>query len=406
MKKETVKTILKNIPVFLMFAMLFAFALLFVLHPKKEFSETENRMLAQFPEVSFKKISSGEFQNEFETYLSDQFPLRDKLLSVSVRASALCGKKEINDVIYAGEENGETRLFDIYKKPENKEKFVSSVRGFAGKLESAEVTVMVVPTAINLYEDELPALYKMQERPLQKDTLDYFEKAFSEKTEDGNSSEIAFVKGIPELLSEEKNEGTNLYYRTDHHWTIRGAYAGYRCLAPYLDIPVREKAEADFITVSEDFYGTTWSKVCDGTVNPDRIEIYENPSWKGSLEVSYEDTKENSDSPYNREYLNKKDQYSMFLNNQHSLVRISNPAADTERCSESGHSSLVIIKDSYANSLVPLLIDQYETIWIIDPRYYKGSISSWVNEHKEAEDILILYNLGTMDSDRGIGGIY
>ena len=96
----------------------------------------------------------------------------------------------------------------------------------------------------------------------------------------------------------------------------------------------------------------------------------------------------------------------MYLNNQHSLIHIENPNADLERTDDSEHSSLVIIKDSYANSLVPLLIDQYEIIWVFDPRYYKGSISSWINEHKEVEDVLILYNLGTMDDDRGIGAIY
>ena len=397
MKNEPVKTILKNIPVYIMLAMLLAFAVFFIVLPKKEFSENENRMLAKFPELSIKKISNGEFQSEFENFLSDQFPLRDNLLSVSVRASRLGGKKEINDVIYIRDEKDRLRLLDVYKKPENKEKFANTVNTFSGKLNNANVVVMLVPTAVNHYEEELPKLYKMQERPLEKDTLNYFE---------GQFSNVSYVMGISETLSLGKATCDSMYYRTDHHWTMQGAYKGYCCLAPYLYIPVKEKTYDDFQTVSEDFYGTTWSKVCDTAVSPDPIEIYENPEWAGNITVTYEDTKEITDSPYNKEYLNKKDKYSMYLNNQHSLIHIENPNADLERTDDSEHSSLVIIKDSYANSLVPLLIDQYETIWVFDPRYYKGSISSWINEHKEVEDVLILYNLGTMDDDRGIGAIY
>ena len=151
MNKETVKTIIKNIPVYIMLAMLLAFAVFFIVHPKKEFSENENRMLAKFPEPSIKKISNGEFQSEFENFLSDQFPLRDNLLSVSVRASRLGGKKEINDVIYIRDEKDRLRLLDVYKKPENKEKFANTVNSFSGKLNSANVVVMIVPTAINHY---------------------------------------------------------------------------------------------------------------------------------------------------------------------------------------------------------------------------------------------------------------
>lgn len=407
MKKENAKTILKNIPIFFMLGMLAAFAVSFIVLPKKDFSETENRMLASFPEISAKKILAGDFQKEFETYLSDRFPLRDTLLSVSVRADRLSGKQEINDVIYmkgnnTADGNAEIRLLDSYQRPENTKKFVDSVNTFSGKLNRADTVVIVVPTAISLYEEKLPTLVKMQNRPLQKDTLEYFEKEFSSS----ENASLHYAEGVFDTLMQGMEAGEDLYYRTDHHWKVRGAYRGYTLLAPYLEIPVIEKSASDFAVVSEDFYGTTWSKVCDRAVSPDTIEIYDNPDWSGNLKVSYEDTKETMDSPYNKEYLSKKDQYSMFLNNQHSLIRIENPNADMTRTDEENHSSLVIIKDSYANSLVPFLIDQYETIWVFDPRYYKGSISSWINEHEEVEDVLILYNLGTMDDDRGIGAIY
>ena len=120
----------------------------------------------------------------------------------------------------------------------------------------------------------------------------------------------------------------------------------------------------------------------------------------------YEDTGECFNSPYNFEYLDKKDKYSLFLNNQHSLITIENSNADLQRTDGREHRALVVIKDSYANSLIPLLIDQYETVWVFDPRYYRGSITEWINEHPEVKDVLVLYNLSTMDNDRGLGAIY
>ena len=70
-----------------------------------------------------------------------------------------------------------------------------------------------------------------------------------------------------------------MFYRTDHHWTLYGAYRGYLALAPYLNIPVNSALEDQMTTVSDSFYGTTWSKVVDYSVDPDTIEIYENPAW-------------------------------------------------------------------------------------------------------------------------------
>ena len=454
------KSYIKYIPVFLSLAIFFGFAVGFLILPKRDFSDNENRVLAKCPELSVKSVADGSFQKDFENFLSDQFPLRDRLLSLSVLAARTEGKNEINHVLYLKDESGKIRLLDCYEKPQNAEKFVNAVTKFADKTENANVIVMLVPTAISLYEEDLPKIYKAQNYPNQKDTLKYFGNAFSgsvqaeadtnldldqeaaEKTEPFTISDneetteiisenrkiagekIRYVTELPELMAAEKEKGENLYYRTDHHWTMQGAYLGFTALAPYLNIPITEKPE--FQTVSDNFRGTTWSKVCDGTVSPDCIEIYENPDWQNSLTVIYEDTKETSNSPYNREYLNQKDQYSMFLNNQNSLIWIENrnadlsgPVFDSVSTSDSamdsgsdsasdfsGGRSLVVIKDSYANSLIPFLIDYYETIWVIDPRYYKGSISSWVNEHPEVEDVLILYNLGTMDNDRGIGAIY
>ena len=181
---------------------------------------------------------------------------------------------------------------------------------------------------------------------------------------------------------------------------------GYLALAPCLKLPEDRELLSKTTSVTDSFYGTTWSKVVDYSVSPVTIEIYESPQWKDHITVTYEDTGECFDTPYNMDYLDKKDKYSVFLNNQHSLITIKNNDPDLQRTDGTDRRALVVIKDSYANFLIPFLIDQYETIWVFDPRYYRGSITEWVKDHPEVKDVLVLYNLSTMDTDRGVGAIY
>ena len=64
------------------------------------------------------------------------------------------------------------------------------------------------------------------------------------------------------------------------------------------------------------------------------------------------------------------------------------------------------IKDSYANCIVPFLVNHYKTIYVVDTRHYKSSISDFINENSAVTDVLLLYNMNTIDDDLGIGGIY
>ena len=112
MKKNKGYNFIKDIPVFISIAVLFVFAVLFLELPMIEFSDNENRMLAICPEPSKKSILDGSFQDSFENFVSDQFPMRDELLGLSVLASRAEGKQKINDVVYAKEKNGQTRLLD------------------------------------------------------------------------------------------------------------------------------------------------------------------------------------------------------------------------------------------------------------------------------------------------------
>ena len=190
---------------------------------------------------------------------------------------------------------------------------------------------------------------------------------------------------------------TGLYYHTDHHWTTHGAYVGYQAYCSAAGLSPIPEADFQKTCVTTDFHGTIFSKLHDNTVPGDAITLYENPA--NQLTVSYPDTGEVTDTLYNRDYLAQKDKYSMFLSNLHPLVEITNASADSDR-------QLVLIKDSYANSMVPFLVHHYQKIYVFDTRYYRFGPSSFINEHPEVTDVLLLYNMNTIDTDLGVGGIF
>ena len=115
--------------------------------------------------------------------------------------------------------------------------------------------------------------------------------------------------------------------------------------------------------------------------------------------MEYTDTGEVTDSLYNFDYATVKDKYSLFLNNLHPLIEITNETAVSDR-------ELALIKDSYANSMVPFLVHHYKKIYVFDTRYYKQGASEFIKAHPGVTDVLLLYNMNTLDKDLGIRGVY
>lgn len=350
-----------------------------LLSPKKEFSENENRYLEKMPEFTVKAMLAGEYTESLGDWLADHFPMRDFFMGLKTKTELAGGRKEINH-IYIGEDG---YLIEPYAVPQNTERIIDTFVSFDKKIKEKDVAVslMLVPTAVTVYEDKLPAYAPLSG---QMET----------------AREIYEATGIHAIDCSEKllaASGEQLYYRTDHHWTTMGAYCGYLAYCEEKGIsPVPEEAlEAQ--TVTDGFAGTLYSKVNDYSHRKDEIMIFTNPA--DELIVTYQDTGEVSDSLYNFDYLQEKDKYSMFLNNIHPLVEIENKNASSE-------AVLVLIKDSYANSMVPFLAHHYKKIYVFDTRYYKGGPSAFLEEHSEVTDVLLLYNMNTLDSDSGIRGIY
>lgn len=369
--------------VYLVCAMVLGFVIAFFVSDKKEFSENENRYLAKVPQFTWENIKSGGFTSGIETYFADHFPMRDVFLSLMTEAERLSGRKEINGVYLADDSS----LIEVYKTPVNTEKQIEQFSKLSENVTDAHCMLMLVPTAVEVYSDRLPenATYDH----LQQQLIDYIYNSVPDTLLTIDASEKLRDRA-DDALDE------RLYYRTDHHWTTYGAYAGYEAFCEAAGISKISLSEYNQEVVSENFRGTIYSKLNDPHFGEDRITAFEHPEWK--LRVEYSDTGEVTDTPYNPEYLSQKDQYSYFLNNIHPMVTITNESVPS--------GALALVKDSYANSFVPFIIQNYRTIYIFDTRYYKGGPSKFINEHKDITDVLILYNMNTIDNDTGIGGIY
>lgn len=381
MKKRPVwENRIKTATALLLAGMVMLLAVLFIAMDKKEFSENENRYLAEFPSVSLEKIKSGEYMSGLESYLADHFPFRDFFMGVKTKAEMSAGKREINGIYIAKD----GYLIEEYEKPENTERIGKILGSFAKELEGQEVDVrlMLVPTAVCIYEEKLPEYAPVRD---QMETAEIIYGISGIKPVDCSKDLLAY-----------KAKG-ELYYKTDHHWTTLGAYAGYTayCREKGMDAVSLEEMTAQ--TAAEDFRGTVYSKAGDYGREGDPITIYTNPADK--LTVEYMDTGETTESLYNLEYAEEKDKYSLFLDNLHSLIEITNENADSGR-------KLVLIKDSYANSMVPFLVRHYKKIYVFDTRYYKQGVSEFIKEQPGVTDVLLLYNMNTLDSDLGIRGVY
>lgn len=364
--------------------MALALPILFMITAKKDFSENENRYLAGFPEFGWQQVREGAYMDGLTDYVSDHFPFRDFWISLKTGVELSAGKRKINGIFIAKD----GYLIEEYEKPENTERIAEILKSFAQKVASlerenpVEVRLMLTPTAVGSLKEKLPDYAAVND---QMETARYLYQATG----------IAAVD-CSEWLEKGKGEG-ELYYKTDHHWTTFGAYMGYRAYCSEMGFAPVELEELTAQTVTEDFHGTLYSRAGVYGHKGDSITIYANPDDR--LEVKYLDTGETSDSLYNLEYVDKKDKYSLFLNNLHPLIEITNEAAVTDQ-------ELVLIKDSYANSMAPFLVHHFKKVYVFDTRYYKEGPSSFIAEHKGVTDVLLLYNMNTLDGDLGVRGVY
>ena len=372
-------SIAKKVSAILFFIAIVGMLLLLIFWPKKEFSENENRVLATFPEFSFQSITSGEFMSGFETYVADHFFMRDEWIAAKTRTELLAGKKEVNGVFILKDRL--IQKMDGYDRTQ----FVTNLDAIDSFVERTGIpaSIMLVPTACEIDKSMLDANAPVENQKI------LIESAYARLS--GNLSTIDVYSPLYSSRDE------YIYYKTDHHWTSLGAYLAYSAASKSLEYESIPYNSFDIRHASHDFLGTLYSKVIYDDMGPDTIDYYYY-TGEGSVnvtEVVVDNGREQKsyDSMYFEEYLTQKDQYSSFLGSNQPVVTVKTDSPSGKK--------LLVIKDSYAHSLVPFLSNHYSEITMVDLRYINTSLDEKV-PLDEYDQVLFVYNVENFTEDQNL----
>ena len=345
-----------------------------VLMPDRARSETENRTLAQRPELTWSALADGSFTKAAEDYFADQFPLRDGWTGVKARAELLLGKREFNNVYLCGD----TLIAKVNPPLDGlEERNLDCVRRMAERTE-IPVYLGLIPSAAEIWRERLPA-----------GAESWDQAAFISRAAELEGVEPVDVLGALRARAEE-----DIFYRTDHHWTTLGAYYGYAALMEALgrgeEVLELEAAKERDLPVSNGFQGTLYSQSGIHWLEPDSIEFWVED--RGLSVISWRDGAPEETGLYDSDYLGEKDKYSAFLGGNQPLCVIRN---------EAGTGRLMLVRDSYADSLAPFLARHFEEVHLLDLRYYRGSPAAYAQEHG-ADGIVVLQSVPNLITDRNL----
>ena len=408
----------------------------FAIEARPTVSLVENRTLAEFPEFDVDNLLSGKYFSEIELWFTDTYPLREEFVSASQIIPTLYGLKletsftggdvvadelppeeeieeeeeppepktyafepvampdsstwgaEISDALLRGLYTEDGICYGIfYFNKEAADRYTAAINLCAELLEGeCEVYSMLAPMNSGIYlDDELTQSFGGSN---QRDALAYYYRQFTD--------DVHIVKTLDTLLD---HSDEYIYFGTDHHWTMRGAYYAY---LEFCDLKGIEPVDAlnrwDYITYGP-FQGS-YATGLDGKaiLNGDTVEAWipEDTNeqvywdWDGTLEpkgkfnvINNLNEEKKSTGHYTGMYKHENAAgFSTFGGGDWGLVRVDNPNLHDG-------STLLIVKDSYADALYPLMIAHYQHVYVMDFRYFDYNIPQFARDYA-VDDILFV----------------
>ena len=377
LRERSAKIYFKITLIFLLFMAVACGFLIF--QPDREYSASENRMLAQKPEFSLANLASGKFMTDMEDYVTDQFFFRDQWISLKVLEDMALGKRESNGV-YIGKQGYLMQVPENNPNMDDVQNTLDRIRDFAQRHQDINTVMSLVPNAAYISTQLMPANAPVRDQSqdiaLAQDTVGSF---------------LNFVD-LTETMSSHRDEA--IYYKTDHHWTSLGACYAFDTL--YTALGIQQPAQDYTIyPVTHTFSGTLASK-SGYNRSQDTIDIYVPKDVNTEYVVNYVEEGEKTASMYESSALDQKDQYEVFFGGNHSRIDITTPLDENK--------NLLIFKDSYANCLIPFLQPYFRSIIVIDPRYYYDDIDSLITDNS-ITDVLFLYNVDTFMTDTSLADV-
>ncbi len=350
------------------------FAIANIINPRREFSDAENRNLKTMPPLNFENFSDGSFFDEAFAAYSDQFVFRDAFIGIKSQAELLSGDYMENGVMIGSD----GYLFPTPETPDTDktESIVQAVNKFSKEHDGVNYTFLLAPCSTAVLTDKLPATASVRDQMVDINSFG-----------EGLNGSVSFINA-GDILSGHTDE--YIYYRTDHHWTSKGAYYVFSESAKTMGI--EDMKEPDEHKVSDSFFGTMASQSGVYT-DADSISIYDYKDVPDNYVVNINSGEKRTASVFDSEKLQEKDKYQVFMGGNHPIAEIVTQS-DTGKV-------LLMFKDSYANSFVQFLYPYYDKIIIIDPRYYyddPGQLMGLEN----VTDVMFLYSANILFKDASL----
>ncbi len=366
------KNLLKFITVAFFLIFIFSLPVITFFSEDKKISEIENKILTQFPKLSLDNISSKRFMKNFDNYTSDQFPFRPSCIKLKNTYSYIIGQREFRN-IYIGKDNRLMEKYEFNKKAIDENiSNILSVSSYMYKTKNIKSKLMVIPTSIAFYKNDLPS-FSISDN--QKDSLDYIDKNISD------NNYLSFYTPYNVL---DKNKDKYIYFNTDHHWTQLGAYISYLDMFNY---KYNDKTLFNnYKKVSNDFYGTYYSKALLPMIKGDSIYSY-NDFNNFKIEINFDET---YNTLYDNSKLKGKNKYQYFLHGDPAFAVISG--------NKNKSNEIIVFKDSYAHSFIPFLTNNYSKIHVVDPRYYNIDLEDYLNKNPNINEALFINNIQSLNS--------
>ena len=380
MKDRKRKGQIENLIGKLFILLLFVFMLVNIAVPDREISEEENRVLETRPSLSMGTVMNGDFMEQWENYQSDQFAGRDFWRSFKVALDRLGGARMENGV-YIGKHG---QLMEEIEVPDDGqlEANLSAIRQFTEDWPDIRTTVMLIPDAACILSDSLPAFAAVED---QRQLFGVAEQRLGDS-----------VNWVDTVSILNNHTSDKLYYKTDHHWTTQAAFYVFRESASSLGIEGEVGDGFVSYTVSDDFNGVLAAKSGIGLSEKETIDIYAPTQGDDDVVLSYVDEGRKTTSLYDSSKLETRDQYSVFLGGNASVIDIKTVSSSQKR--------LLVLKDSFANCFIPFLAPYYREIVVVDPRYCSGTMEDIMDTYR-ITDALVLYSGNTFFTDNHLSGV-
>ena len=338
-----------KLTVLLFIITLYIFGILGILLPDKEISFSERRKLKTLPKYEIENT----YVTKLDDYLLDQFPGRDNFRSI---------KAFFNYNILHESDNNKIYLKNNYIFKSNYPTNVDSINNFKKIITN---TIEYFPDN-NIFFVMIPDKnYYLNDKYFLSIDYDYIEKSLS---------------NLPVTHIDIKDSLTlEYYYQTDTHWRQEKLSKVINQLNDKMNLPYLELMYKE--NIYDDFYGVYYGE--SAIKRESEQLIYLDNNIINSLNVTYLENK-NLHTIYNPDKLDGMDPYDVYLDGASAFIEIENSAVDTDK-------ELIVFRDSFGSSLIPLLTPYYHKITVIDNRYI--SSDNYLNMLSiENQDVLFLYS--------------